>query len=116
MKTKAVTEVPSQPTRAAWIEMLPALAFLSSALGRSPLGLRGLKSYTNHVTVTKSPSQPTRAAWIEIEKELKAVQAELASQPTRAAWIEICNFPVQCLAARSQPTRAAWIEIFQCRL
>ena len=36
-------------------------------------------------------SQPTRAAWIEIEKELKAVQAELASQPTRAAWIEIDN-------------------------
>ena len=59
---------PSQPTRAAWIEIL--LPVLPAA--------------------ERLSSQPTRAAWIEICTVLP-VRLALASQPTRAAWIEMVN-------------------------
>ena len=56
----------SQPTRAAWIE-IPALAEIAPLrIGRSPLGLRGLKSSTTALRLSGVMSQPTRAAWIEI--------------------------------------------------
>ena len=56
----------SQPTRAAWIEILAASSLNS-----------------------KNRSQPTRAAWIEIYEEIKKSLVKQGSQPTRAAWIEI---------------------------
>ena len=102
--------------------------------GRSPLGLRGLKSISLDVLMVFMLSQPTRAAWIEISKVqhilgstsgrsplgLRGLKYFLErsfkkwnkSQPTRAAWIEIFREGNVFKYSLSQPTRAAWIEIF----
>ena len=57
----------SQPTRAAWIEIV-----------------------IRSCSTLSATSQLTRAAWIEIIKELRA-KRNLTSQPTRAAWIEMAT-------------------------
>ena len=61
--------MPSQPIRAAWIEIKdPLFGFAGSGL-----------------------SQPIRAAWIEINMRIRYI-VSFKSQPIRAAWIEIA-FP-----------------------
>ena len=67
MAASVVGNIPSQPTRAAWIE----ICNLFPALNPPPL------------------SQPTRAAWIEIAFDRSIYNTAVQSQPTRAAWIEI---------------------------
>ena len=80
--------------------------------GRSPLGLRGLKSFQGKsVKLKYLLSQPTRAAWIEITGGSLPPSTAFTSQPTRAAWIEIEIFKIDLDDYESQPTRAAWIEI-----
>ncbi len=105
----------SQPTRAAWIEIITLKRFNPAFA-----------------------SQPTRAAWIEITYGPKIHRLQVRSQPTRAAWIEINTsaytkyfqyrrsplglrgLKYRCASAsplrpRSQPTRAAWIEMSMVR-
>ena len=56
----------SQPSWAAWIEIITNLVIEQVDIGRSPLGLRGLK-YDQIVNYLKQgKSQPSWAAWIEI--------------------------------------------------
>ncbi len=81
----------SQPTRAAWIEIVDKGITVPSLVGRSPLGLRGLKCKAcNRFSSALIASQPTRAAWIEIPLRV-GLSTKIRSQPTRAAWIEIKN-------------------------
>ena len=118
----------SQPSWAAWIEISGTRHTLPTRIGRSPLGLRGLKS--NAVLRDKRlslRSQPSWAAWIEIQTVVNVYPARgsrsplglrglklpyffqsagntLKSQPSWAAWIEICCFlriteKVYCVAA-----------------
>ena len=56
----------SQPTRAAWIEIITDKFNACNVRGRSPLGLRGLKLLNQIFLYNTYQSQPTRAAWIEI--------------------------------------------------
>ena len=101
----------SQPSWAAWIEILMLLISAATISGRSPLGLRGLKS----LLIAKSgetgyKSQPSWAAWIEILCTF-ADWGGKRSQPSWAAWIEIIlNVPLE-KRLKSQPSWAAWIEI-----
>ena len=60
----------------------------SCVTSRSPLGLRGLKSFRLVPFFILSLSQPSWAAWIEILLRLKLCSLRL-SQPSWAAWIEI---------------------------
>ncbi len=101
----------SQPIRAAWIEIILGNPASSTAVSRSPFGLRGLKSpaCTTHWKAGKS--QPSWAAWIEISSEPPYLSFGFKSQPSWAAWIEITGNLSKLSRARSQPTRAAWIEI-----
>ena len=78
----------SQPSWAAWIEMV----FRSLALSHHPL------------------SQPSWAAWIEIAGKTSAELIAM-SQPSWAAWIEIPQQGFYKLMPKSQPSWAAWIEI-----
>ncbi len=101
--------------------------------GRTPRGVRGLKS-RRHLTVQlPRTSHPSRGAWIEI-KILPLSPLKKVSHPSRGAWIEIDmgedvdNCPtsrtprgVRGLKLRpsnrcpgrsqSHPSRGAWIEI-----
>ena len=111
---KTGIDVGSQPTRAAWIEMISRGCSLRWGSCRSPLGLRGLKSFCFWRSFWYwQLSQPTRAAWIEMF--IAIYNALLSpSQPTRAAWIEICScVPKIPRYLQSQPTRAAWIEMLK---
>ena len=56
----------SQPSWAAWIEIIVSFLKVLPVFSRSPLGLRGLKSYAVHQDYQVLPSQPSWAAWIEI--------------------------------------------------
>ena len=56
----------SQPTRAAWIEIMETMRIGMAGICRSPLGLRGLKYKVQVLDRIYIESQPTRAAWIEI--------------------------------------------------
>ena len=79
----------SQPSWAAWIEILVALFISSIGARRSPLGLRGLKSQYSNGEFTCSVSQPSWAAWIEMLTITFSVATQGMSQPSWAAWIEI---------------------------
>ena len=56
----------SQPSWAAWIEILTRSGQAMSNAGRSPLGLRGLKYNKKPSFNIVIMSQPSWAAWIEI--------------------------------------------------
>ena len=105
-----------------------------SSGGRTPHGVRGLKSLSGLGTVDGAKSHPTRGAWIEISHDRGETEV-YQSHPTRGAWIEIGLRP-WCPAStgsrtphgvrglkwvarvrqlprpESHPTRGAWIEIF----
>ena len=80
----------SQPSWAAWIEIIALLGKADVAYCRSPLGLRGLKYTDIPASYLSWQSQPSWAAWIEIKCRLP-VKAILQSQPSWAAWIEIVS-------------------------
>ncbi len=81
----------SQPTRAAWIEIyiMPGTPFCNQS--RSPLGLRGLKSFLISLRcyprLCRSPLGLRGLKFIRFKIVIPAV----LSQPTRAAWIEIAR-------------------------
>ena len=58
------------------------------ALGRTPHGVRGLKSAAIFTAVTLFASHPSRGAWIEIS-ESGEDHIMAWSHPSRGAWIEI---------------------------
>ena len=57
---------PSPPSRAAWIEMQPALRHAFSHWRRRLHGRRGLKSVSSWQVCDAQSSPPSRAAWTEI--------------------------------------------------
>ena len=104
--------------------------------GRTPHGVRGLKSIWDSVDAISgashpsrgawieicvpSPhhiggqSHPSRGAWIEIQTNLYQRMALNPSHPSRGAWIEICESRFSILSKnKSHPSRGAWIEISQ---
>ena len=58
--------MPSHPTRGAWIEMSKSFVQIQSLQGRTPRGVRGLKSMWSRICAPFFKSHPTRGAWIEI--------------------------------------------------
>ena len=56
----------SHPARGAWIEMRRSLTDGGKSNGRTPHGVRGLKSDGTVDLVLTDPSHPARGAWIEI--------------------------------------------------
>ena len=82
----------SHPTRGAWIEieMCPAGAHIQ--LGRTPPGVRGLKSGYVQIDNECVGSHPTRGAWIEIPIIYDSNATSVLSHPTRGAWIEILRY------------------------
>ena len=56
----------SHPARGAWIEIFSTLKVPISIPGRTPHGVRGLKSLLSAPCVVQSWSHPARGAWIEI--------------------------------------------------
>ena len=101
--------------------------------GRTPHGVRGLKStQTRHVR-RRHESHPSRGAWIEIPRTA-LTPYPTSSHPSRGAWIEINRPGRRCARAPgrtphgvrglkcgcvglqvgqqpSHPSRGAWIEI-----
>ena len=65
-KTAKVKKELSQPSWAAWIEIILSQVQKMAAAGRSPHGLRGLKSTNTELAYRQRVSQPSWAAWIEI--------------------------------------------------
>ena len=85
--------------------------------GRTPHGVRGLKSRTAFASQPHPLSHPSRGAWIEIRWTCWCATRRRRSHPSRGAWIEICRRPkasglrpVAPLTG-SHPSRGAWIEI-----
>ena len=56
--------------------------------GRTPRGVRGLKSLGYPQIHTRCPSHPSRGAWIEICVGNKSIHNK-RSHPSRGAWIEM---------------------------
>ena len=56
----------SHPSRGAWIEMMLPTVSCTAAAGRTPRGVRGLKSAWLHGRHPRSRSHPSRGAWIEM--------------------------------------------------
>ena len=59
----------SHPARGAWIEMEMLCKELDDIAGRTPQGVRGLKSSKYCVSCVMKLSHPARGAWIEIFRE-----------------------------------------------
>ncbi len=59
---------PSLPVRGAWIEISSAEEAVEAAVGRSPCGERGLKSFVQVDADDFAGSLPVRGAWIEIDR------------------------------------------------
>ena len=57
----------SHPSRGAWIEISIAQLFADLDDGRTPRGVRGLKSYESISISGRTGSHPSRGAWIEME-------------------------------------------------
>ena len=65
------------------------------AQGRTPHGVRGLKSGSYTALYGPLVSHPTRGAWIEMRDHEAAPHRQPPSHPTRGAWIEIkCARPM----------------------
>ena len=79
---------PSHPARGAWIEIFSTMMAEWLWEGRTPQGVRGLKSATSRSAASCRVSHPARGAWIEIIT-LTEPSAEAESHPARGAWIEI---------------------------
>ena len=62
----------SHPTRGAWIEMIGNEGIAAMSTGRTPHGVRGLKSYAAASVSVSNASHPARGAWIEISKFAEA--------------------------------------------
>ena len=131
-----LTWLPSQPTRAVWIEIVICKTMPASAAGRSPLGLCGLKSKAGWAYADCYRSQPTRAVWIEIITSRLVRRAGRSRSPLglcglkwhiarhkfalplRRSPLGLCGLksvlvccPRHSRHPASQPTRAVWIEI-----
>ena len=82
-----------------------------SKSGRTPHGVRGLKSFSRRTIRRISLSHPARGAWIEIF-QLFCTIVILKSHPARGAWIEIYkDYGLTLTVTKSHPARGAWIEI-----
>ena len=76
--------------------------------GRTPQGVRGLKSGLTGCRAAWS--HPARGAWIEIG--IQRIDGRTRkSHPARGAWIEIRDNAINAGGATSHPARGAWIEI-----
>ena len=58
----------SHPVRGAWIEIKKDNLITIVLYGRTPSGVRGLKSAKEYFKKEKEKSHPVRGAWIEISK------------------------------------------------
>ena len=57
----------SHPSRGAWIEIYKAARLMGYEVGRTPRGVRGLKSQVVEAGPYRRMSHPSRGAWIEIQ-------------------------------------------------
>ena len=78
--------------------------------GRTPHGVRGLKSDDRAQVRVGIASHPSRGAWIEITVAVSC-GVSCTSHPSRGAWIEIALRQLSAYVRRSHPSRGAWIEI-----
>ena len=126
----------SHPARGAWIEISGAGRAPYRASGRTPQGVRGLKSdfFHPHRGNGRRTPQGVRGLKYQI---LRAMGDIAQSHPARGAWIEIpyarrakntgaCRTPQGVRGLKSQqpaalpgraashPARGAWIEILCC--
>ena len=83
--------------------------------GRTPRGVRGLKSPLRLQHRTRRRSHPARGAWIEIHFFIHNALLTL-SHPARGAWIEIVYPWYPYDAPQSHPARGAWIEMLKTSL
>ena len=60
--------------------------------GRTPHGVRGLKSLMSLQGLSASPSHPSRGAWIEMIQQISETMG-ITSHPSRGAWIEMTWMP-----------------------
>ena len=67
-------------------ELRPCLA---DRFGRTPQGVRGLKSGYRKQKLAVSVSHPARGAWIEIWRQMVCRTSGRRSHPARGVWIEI---------------------------
>ena len=58
--------IASHPARGAWIEIDSIHAFIAKQCGRTPHGVRGLKSGITTIVCLNFRSHPARGAWIEM--------------------------------------------------
>ena len=100
----------SYPTRGTWVEigMTPGLIL---APGRTPHGVRELKSFLSVIVIKSVLSYPTRGTWVEIPLAPSGYKSAL-SYPTRGTWVEISLIQAISSFTRSYPTRGTWVEIF----
>ena len=101
----------SHPARGAWIEMLRRCGGWTVWSGRTPRGVRGLKSRGRRTGESRSCRTPRGVRGLKYRPR-GADDEGRGSHPARGAWIEI-----KCLSNRegqvttSHPARGAWIEI-----
>ena len=73
-----------------------SLPLYNAARGRTPQGVRGLKSAHEDIRLQREKSHPARGAWIEIIPSAFVYGFIGSSHPARGAWIEISR---TCLRA-----------------
>ena len=101
----------SHPARGAWIEISMQAALERYMVGRTPQGVRGLKSARDELLVLRIRSHPARGAWIEILSIAKAASQPIESHPARGAWIEMLHGGRRILHRKSHPATGGWIEM-----
>ena len=105
----------SHSARSAWIEILCSRIFLALSAGRTPQGVRGLKSPSFCALTGTSLSHSARSAWIEIKSFAAGTNYLERSHSARSAWIEMYLQFFKLVGDVSHSARSAWIEIF-CKL
>ena len=79
----------SHPARGAWIEMMLIIAFGGTEAGRTPHGVRGLKSLYDYIITRLCRCRtPHGVRGLKSDGSMRG-SMPLSSHPARGAWIEI---------------------------
>ena len=100
----------SQPIRAAWIEIAVMLPFV---IQKRVAAHSGCVDWNNAAANDITPAvgrSPFGLRGLKC-RNMQHLFSQVPSQPIRAAWIEIFSKIILLDIQRSQPIRAAWIEI-----
>ena len=101
----------SHPSRGAWIEIWLSVNGSRAVCGRTPHGVRGLKSQTKAEITPSIESHPSRGAWIEMWS-ISARRCPATSRtPHGVRGLKLSVQGTEEGTRPSHPSRGAWIEM-----